>query len=154
MKTIIGVLIGACVTIIATFFSYLLSKRLVQQTHANALQLLQKTEFNKAAAIFRAAFVNEIFLLQDNIETGNQMPTHIIHHDILISHEKANILFEPFLPAIELESFNAAWEKYKRTKNDYIPKGEDTSTKAIKPKMSMVYLDHINHLLDFAKPKL
>ena len=30
------------------------------------------TEFNKAAALFREAFVMEIFLLRENIDTGDQ----------------------------------------------------------------------------------
>ena len=153
MKTIIGILIGACVTIIATFISYLLSKRLVEQTHANALELLQKTEFNKAATVFRTAFLNEIFLLQDNIKTAQSMPTNIIYHDILISHEKAKILFEPFVPIVELESFNTAWDKYKRTEDYYRPEMKDQNLKTIKPQLSTLYLEHISRLLDFARPK-
>ena len=115
-----------------------------------ALQTIRITEFNKAAAAFRVTFVNEIFLLRENIKKRNKIPDEIIDRSVLIAHEKAKILFEPFVPTSELESFNAAWENYKNSENTY----DNQNMGSYKADLSKVYLDHINCLLDeYAKPK-
>lgn len=115
-----------------------------------ALETIRITEFNKAASTFRVAFVNEIFLLQENIKMGTKMPDEIIYPNILIAHEKAKIIFEPFVSSTELESFNKAWENYKNCENTYYPKHMGS----YKAEKSKFYLDHINHLLQHAKPKI
>ena len=110
------------------------------------------TEFNKAAALFREAFVKEIFLLRENVVTGHNFHTSIINRNALVTHEKAKILFEPFVPSAELERFNQAWENYKTNDTDYSQ--GDRTISAIKTQGSQDYLDHINNLLEFAKPKI
>ena len=108
-----GVIAG---TIIGGILAHCSGTKLIQKTHENDLRVMRITEFNKAAALFREAFVMEIFLLRENINTGDHMPNNIINRDALIAHEKAKILFEPFVPLAELERFNQAWEKYKKGK--------------------------------------
>lgn len=83
------------------------------------------------------------------------MPDRIISQDILITHEKAKILFEPFVPADTRVGFNTAWENYKNTKDIYSddPKAI-TNNRDYPPAISNLYLDNLNYLLDeFAQPK-
>jgi len=49
------------------------------------------------------------------------MPDEIIDRSILIAHEKARIIFEPFVPSIKLEGFNTAWKNYKNGENTCCP---------------------------------
>jgi hypothetical protein len=80
------------------------------------------------------------------------MPNNIINRDALIAHEKAKILFEPFIPTAQLKGFNQAWEKYKNADADY-SQGDRTMS-GFKTQRSQDHLDHINGLLYFAKPKI
>ena len=57
---IIGGIVSICGVIIGALISYFLSKKLVQQTHKNALRLLNITELNKATAKLRDAFSEEL----------------------------------------------------------------------------------------------
>ncbi|MGP8153583.1 MAG: hypothetical protein ACLQBQ_05500 [Smithella sp.] len=111
-----------------------------------------KERFNKAAAAFRATFVDEIFRMRRGVD--------ILHgrfgerpEEIAITNEKAKIIFEVYLPQKELVGFNAAWEKYKNP-------GEinKINCNPIDPeygkKLGNIYLSHINNLLEYAKPKL
>jgi len=141
-----GAVIGALLVGILAHWS---SKKLLEQTHQNNLHVIQITEFNKAAAVFRAAFVNEMFLLRKNAEKGNQMPDEIIDRNILIAHEKAKIIFEPFVSTADLQGFNKAWEEYKNTDSAYCVQNMGS----YKAEMSNAYLTHIQNLLEYVRPK-
>lgn len=113
LEFFIALPIGA---IIGWIIREIISDRLARD---RALESIKITEFNKASAIFRTVFVDAIFLLRQNIQTGEQMVNYIITPEVLIIHEKAKILFEPFLTNLSLDGFNSAWEKYKDYENNY-----------------------------------
>ena len=125
----------------------------IRQSHENSIKLLRIVEFNKAASIFRAEFVHTIFMLRKNI---NAIPGHIgknsefITDEILINQEKAKIIFEPFLSVSELEGFEAAWENYKTGEEQCI---NTVGTESFDQEFSKFYLNHIEILLGYAKPK-
>lgn len=110
------------------------------------------TEFNKAAATFRATFVDEIFHIKKGVEPfwkrfGER------REDIEIANEKAKILFEAFLPQKELAGFNAAWEQYKNPKEESDIEESPLGAEYHK-ELGKIRLSYIDHLLEYAKPKL
>ena len=120
-------------------------------------ETIQITEFNKGAATFRAAFVNELFALRKNAQTGEQFLHSIITDEIFIAHEKAKILFEPFLTDNDLASFNTTWENYKNSFYDYIEQESPNyhpAKDSDKIGLSAYYLKNIEALLNYAKPKI
>jgi hypothetical protein len=142
--TIVGVLIG-------TWAAYRLSIKLVERTHENDLELFHRQEFNKAAAAFKATFVDEIFRMRRGVD--------ILHKRygedpdaIAVANEKAKIIFEAFLPKDMLSGFNIAWEKYKdpdeKNKITYSPLSPEYSRE-----LGKIYLSHIDQLLEYATPK-
>jgi hypothetical protein len=153
---VIAALAGAIVgALLAGPVSYWFSKRLATQARADNLEALRIIEFNKAAAEFRASFVSETFLLQDAIATGNKKPTQIITSDVLLAHEKAMILFRPFINAENLVGFDAAWHQYKNTKDKNTEKNghENRDIRKYAPNLGNLYIEHIKHMLDnFAAP--
>lgn len=109
--TIIGAIIGVGGAIIGVILAgpitYWFSKKLIRESHRNNLVAIQLIEFTKAAAVFRAAFVDVEFDLHQNIEGITQEKiTKIFNRTTLIGHEKAKILFQPFLNKSDLVGFN------------------------------------------------
>jgi len=152
---IVGGIIGGIMGIGGTYFGYPLTRYM-------NLETIRIAEFNKAAAVFRAAFIDTIFLLRRNIETGGQFVDKIITLESLIAHEKAKIIFEPFLPDSVLDGFTTAWSGYQNCENNYYiatkhpsrhPVFHPTSIKSRKD-FSQYYLSHIENLLEYAKPKI
>jgi len=122
-------------------------------------QTIKTTEFNKAAATFRAAFVDAIYTLRRSAKYGNKTPGNILIESVFAEHEKAKIMFEPFLYGADLQGFNSAWDNYRNYQNNYCmgngPKGPiDADAITTTEGMSQYCLDHINHLLSFAEPKI
>jgi len=129
--TLLGVLVGG---LISYYFSTI---------------LINRQEFNKAAAEFRATFVDDIFRIQRSVEN-----THNVWGerpgDIAIANEKAKIIFESFLTGDRACCFNSAWDEY--IKDDI---GENSPlTEEGREKIAGIRLSHIKNLLEFAKPKL
>ena len=113
-------------------------------------------EFNKGASAFRAAFVDAIVHLQENINTGNKMVDHIIEPNVVITHEKAKILFEPFLSDSDLQDFNSVWENYRNYENDFFQKNKYFNPGKVSDRkdMSQYCLEQILRLLRYAKPNI
>ena len=146
IEFIIALPIGA---VIGWIIREIVSDRLARD---RALEVIKITEFNKAAAIFRASFVDEFFRIRRNIkEPGERYLER--PEEIAIANEKAKIIFEAFLPAAKLSGFNAAWKQYENCE------GKETKVYSpLNPKhrkeLGNIQLSHINNLLEFAKPKL
>jgi len=132
--TIIGTLLGALIT------------------YRNALEIQKIAEFNKAVAVFRATFVDEIFHIRRNVEPFFQRFGER-REEIDIANEKAKIIFEAFLPNDILIGFNAAWEKYKNPDEENKIKESPLGPEYYK-ELGKIRLSHINNLLAYAKPKL
>ncbi len=111
-------------------------------------ELVRVTDFNKAASIFRAAFVKEIFLLRANIISGNEVVHKIITKEAMIRHEKAKIIFEPFVATRKNVNFNAAWDKYKHCEYNFLNSSDDYHPDNItgRKEFSQFYLNHIEQL--------
>ena len=129
--TLLGVLVGG---LISYYFSTI---------------LINRQEFNKAAAEFRASFVDEFFRIRRNAGTLHERWGER-SEEIAIANEKAKIIFEAFLPAAKLNGFNTAWGKYKEADTG----GNSPLTEEGREKIAEIRLLHINNLLEFAKPKL
>ena len=69
---------------------------------------------------------------------------------VVVAHEKAKIMFEPFVPASEQKSFNVAWEKYRYGERN---QAEDQDNESFRKKLSQIYLEHIDALLKYADAK-
>lgn len=152
----IGLSIGAIVGFIART---IIGDKLARD---RALETIRITEFNKAAAIFHAAFIDIIYLLRQNSETAEIHYANILKDQILIDHEKAKIMFEPYISTDKLVGFNTAWEKYKDCEENYYkeflqeqrPEPTIEDVKARRKDFSQFCLNHLYALLEYAKPKI
>lgn len=123
---------------------------------ARNYETIRATEFNKAAAIFRAAFVDAVFALQRSVRCGGKDANNILIEPVITAHEKAKIMFEPYLPSTSIGSFNAVWNEYRKGKYDYAAKiGESFNIQNTDHSkgLSEHYLSCIQKLLEFAQPK-
>ncbi len=144
--------------VVGSLAGFLLEHRL---SRSRGIELIQITDFNKAAAIFRVALVDEIYLLRKNIINGNTFIDTIITDNTYIGHEKAKIIFEPFLADTEMTGFNNDWDKYKNCKTNYYLAQTPPSKHPVfhpvdvesRKDFSIYYLNHIENLLNYAKPK-
>jgi hypothetical protein len=116
LATIYGAIIGA---VLAGPVSYYYSKRLVEQTNKHNIETIRITEFNNAAAKFRAAFVDDMYAIRQAISTpisddqGFFLMSKIHKGAVTVETlERAKIMFEPYLTTDELKGFNAAWKNY------------------------------------------
>jgi hypothetical protein len=112
--------------------------------------------FNKAAATFRAAFIDEIYALRRSERYGDKDPNSILTEPIFAAHEKAKIMFEPFLSTDELKRFSVAWDNYRNHEIHYC-KGNgpfNIGTADTNKEMSKFCLTHLNTLLQFSEPKV
>lgn len=143
---IIALPIGA---VIGWIIREIVSDRLARD---RAFEVIKTTEFNKAAAVFRATFVDEIFHIRRNVEPFFQRFGER-REEIDIANEKAKIIFEAFLPDNMLSGFNAAWDKYKNPDEENKIKESPLDPEYYK-ELGKIRLSHINNLLAYAKPKL
>lgn len=117
------------------------------------------TEFNKASATFRAAFISTVCFLRQNIEIGDKIVRQVITSALLINQEYAKILFEPFM-VDNLNSFDEAWDAYKDYEENYYKKLAKSPESIIENEpnrnkdISQYCLTHLDNLLKYAKPKI
>lgn len=142
LGTVLGVLIGGPIT-------YYYAKILIQETHKSSLDIMQRQEFNKAAATFRIAFVEVVRLFRQENSIKDMTVNQIITDTVLVEQEKAKILFEPYLRNSELTSFNKAWEEYIECRINY---GEINKNPTRQEERAYC-LKHIRNLLYYAKQK-
>lgn len=145
----IGVSIGGVVGFI---IRELIGDRMARD---RALEAIRITEFNKGASAFRLAFVDVICLLKQSIEIQYKGSRNIVSPQVLIDHEKAKMLFEPFITSSDLQGFNTAWENYKNYEDNYLGQGKPFNSQKTSDRQAMCQycLDQINYLLAYAKPK-
>lgn len=88
--TIIGAIIGALATLAAARLTW------------------QLQSFNQAAAVFRAAFVEETH----HLRKGNADVFRVLTEEAFSRHERAKITFEPFLSEAQRGILEQAWITY------------------------------------------
>jgi hypothetical protein len=161
-------IIGAGATILAGFggaalgayFTYKASKKFIQVTHNNAIDLMRRQEFNKAAATFRVAFLPELIYLKHNARIDGALISDglnvFLSHGYFHRHLKAFNIFSAYLSPKEREGINTAWQEYchydieGETEPHWamyaekIRDGRDTKELA---------LERIEKILKFAEPK-
>lgn len=129
-STLIGALIGALITALATLIT--------------ARVIWRHQHYNEAAARFRAAFVEEIF----HLRKGEVDVFHILTNEALTRHERAKIIFEPFLSHSERDSLDEAWTQYIQALKTVAP-GSITN----RPGELKGALSQIERLVRTAQPK-
>ena len=143
----LGVVAGG---LIVGFANHFLSK-------SRSIEAIRITEFNRGASVFRAAFVDIMYSHRQNSEMGSELIAKIITPEILLAHEKAKILFEPFLNKSDLQGFNVAWENYMNSKYSYYTQAPSSHLEGHsndRKDFSKYCLNHIDALLSYAKPKM
>lgn len=84
----------------------------------SAKRVALRQEFFRAASEFRAAFTEEIRLLQiqhpnpDHCVQGEFKETFKILQGAFVKHRNAAILFEPYLKSSALEAFRKTWNEF------------------------------------------
>ncbi len=116
-------IIGAVCTVLAGFggaalgacFAYKTGMKLIQKTHKNAIDLMQRQKFNEAASQFRNAFLGAILYLRDNIRiegTGTSDKINEFLGTLIFMHMEALTSFESFLDATERKRMHCVWDEY------------------------------------------
>ena len=150
MDEFIKIIIGISCTTIGGFLGYFIRLFIEHRLAIDRIkESIRITEFNKAAAVFRVTFVDEMFRISKSMETPHAIYGERLI-DIAIANKKAKIIFEAFLPSDMLSGFSAAWKKYEEAdigKNSPL-------TEEGKKRIANIYLLHIKNLLKFAKPKI
>jgi hypothetical protein len=159
-------IIGAVATVIAGFggaalgacFAYKTGMRLVNKANKNAIDLIKIQEFNRVAAEFRSAFIEEYRFLNRECAVdrmGRDIP------DVLSfateKHEKAFIIFKAILPSEDQTRIQKAWDDYtgkdyflgRYTFYQYTTKDKFKEASNIRQNA----IDRLNTLLKFAAPK-
>lgn len=124
--TTLGALIGA--------FAALLAARLTWQ----------HLHYNEAAATFRSAFVDTIYLLR----SGKQDVFSIITLEALADQERALIRFEAFLKPSAQAKLRAAWAQYSAPRHTTAPGSLDKRPQDIARAEANIHV-----LLQSARPK-
>jgi hypothetical protein len=117
----------------------------------NGISFIKRQEFNKAAAEFRAVFVDLIYDVNHTKITDGDSGWYAVRQKINTGeffklHEKAKILFEFHISDGDRRSFSDAWGNYSQWTDNFKNQNDD------KDKRSEI-LDHIYRLLEYAKSK-
>lgn len=120
------------------------------QAKASRAQVLimERQDFNAAAAAFRAQFTDMLFRLRENARLNNRDVIDMLGSEVLTNHEQAKILFEPHLSIDELLALETAWQTYARSPKSPAPGNLDQRRMDTKNA-----LDRIDAVLAFAKPR-
>jgi hypothetical protein len=158
MKTIaIEILTSPAFPLITLFLGFLVGHRL-------SIGRDQRQEFNKAAAIFRDAFLPEITFLRHNANIGGLGSSNdldeLLRFGYIHRHLKALEIFKPYLLPKKGEDIDKAWQEYCcHPDNQNVPFFEQYSWKVAnkgkdyEKQLKILALNNIEKILEFAKPK-
>jgi hypothetical protein len=105
---IIGAIVGGLCSLGIT-------SRQLRIAHHDALELIKRQEFIKAAAIFRNAFMDVLIFSGEKVTgVGGEKRIAEILTESIGGHEKAMLLFRAYLPDGEYLAFDNAWNEYSR----------------------------------------
>ncbi|MBW2740348.1 MAG: hypothetical protein JRE64_16225 [Deltaproteobacteria bacterium] len=152
-------IVGAIATVFAGFggaalgayFAHKTGIKLIQTTHNNDIDLMQRHGFNKAAADFRNAFLPEISYLEYDIplkKTGStDQSIKWFLRTGLSRHTEALCVFKVYLSNDERIRIDKAWNKYRTQSDNY-----DSTPMPDKEKKAVLQEIH-NILYEFASFK-
>lgn len=156
MITVDTVVVFSLGSFIGFITSELVKDRLARNRNIEAIQI---TEFNKAAAVFTAAFLDDVIFLEDTdpkevsvallsqaskerrLKESNELKAETSD----TKHRKAMIMFRPYIAKSDLTGFDAAWSAYHEWPlyyGDEKNKGNEYDFKS-----------HLLRLLEYAKPR-
>jgi hypothetical protein len=69
------------------------------------------------SAKFRSSFVEELIVLRH----ANEDAFKVISEGVLAKHQKAKVLFEPWVPKRQRSAFDSAWNEYSQSLNTVAP---------------------------------
>ena len=147
---VIGTCLGAIIGIVGTYLV--------------AIRIAHRQDFNKAAAIFRSAFIEEKRLLSQRhtYDVVTKKGVYDILKAAIIRHEKAMIRFREYLTEREKRCFDKAWKEYYSEGEanyclcDYETKFDEKTGKPdleFEKGLMKLALTRIDELLKFTKPK-
>ena len=144
-----GVILGALLT---GPIAYYYSKKLILQTHKNAIEAIRITEFNKSVAAFRAAFAPTfafIYLAKTHGLTHEAPDVDKFLKEAFLVQASAIEEFRFLVPKSGREDYQKAWDEYYKTAQGgtFVEKfiGNDDPLAFIEQK--------IRNILQFAKEK-
>ena len=150
---LVGAFIGGAIGIIGSIIGSKMSR-------SSTMEAVRMTEFNKAAAIFRTAFIEQLRELKSVIHPENLDVDFVytLIENAIVDHEMAFIGFEPYLSWPVLTSYHDAWKQYSHTSD--IPKettpdsleGYYAHTKSVEDCIHLA-VSNIERLLKFANPQ-
>jgi hypothetical protein len=137
------------------------SKEAVESSNKNAIAIINRQEFNRAATEFREAFAETQRLLAKHYTyeraINKEKPSvfEILNKDF-ITHERAVIRFRPYLTKDRLIGFNEAWKTYCCYDDWNIPLQCYSQKGGNDPQKEIEFMNcaniHLNLLLEYAKP--
>ena len=124
-----------------------------QLTRVRSFEAIRLVEFNKAAAIFYAAFLDDIILIEDTepenvdikILERYSLTKKLGQESPGLKHRKAMILFRPYIDKADLPGFDSAWSMYHEWVMHYT---DEKNTDNIYD-----FKSHLEKLLEYARPK-
>jgi len=162
---ILGAILGA---LLAGPITYHYSKRLIQQSYKNTIEVFKRQTFDVAAAKFRTAFLSEILYLRYDVKikgAGTSDRINEFLNSAIFKHMEALIQFEHLLNAREREGMYRAWDEYchpegipedKYEKRDFRFDGyatiEDSKGEEEAKKIALQNIYKILDFADFKKP--
>jgi len=111
-------------------------------------EIMDKQDFNLAAAAFRAQFTDIKFRLRQNQRLNNRDVMDMLTNEVLASHEQAKILFEPHLTDVELKKLEPVWRALADS-----PKSPSPGNVDQRRRDTDLALERIDALLSFAQPR-
>ena len=124
MSQITPVIIGAIVgAIFSGWIAWMIAKRNIKETNLASLAINRIQDRQKAAAIFKLAFLELLLFLKENIEPEGFTDFVSYLHRLYPQHAAAVITFTPYLNKAGVERTNRAWFNYKFP--DGIAKGKE-----------------------------
>jgi hypothetical protein len=148
---IIASIVGVSGALLGVVIGWLLNRSTVNHT-------IKQQEFYKAASAFRAAFTDEYRALKAVVRTEDIEDAFIqtTLANAAAKHEKACVLFRPYLTEKKKQQFDQAWQDY------VCPEGGDVADlpspfidyyNETRPDVSIkLALEKLDRLMEFAKP--
>ncbi len=117
MITVINALTFTTGSVLGILIGYFIEHQLARSRSIEAIRIV---EFNKAAAAFYVSFLDDVYLLNHTdpkrisiaLLERAEVNKRLERENIDMVHEKAKIMFEPFIAKSDLAGFNAAWSAY------------------------------------------
>ena len=148
IAALLGVVGGLLGVLAGSSISRKSSMEAIIASNKNTLDLMRKQDFNRAAATFRCAFVNQLNVLKSNVNSGRGDTSNVgeyLRAHYVGYHLSAFETFRNYLSTSEREAIDKAWNEYCNF--------AQYSDKNKQEEMRELALKNLNEILKFAKHK-